>query len=98
MGAMVGGLFPPVTVKTNVSLALCVSSLTVTGMIALPVWLVAGVIVTVLLAPLPPKTMLGLGTREVLLELPVRIKLFSGVSISATVNGIAEVGVFIGID
>src|SRR6185295_5598935 len=56
MAVIVGGVFTAVTVSKNVSLAVFVPSLTVTVMVAVPVWPVAGVTVTVRLLPLPPYT------------------------------------------
>ena len=53
----------------------------------------AGVRVTVLFCPEPPKTMLALGTRVMLDELPVTFRLAVGVSTSEMVKARAEVGV-----
>src|SRR2546425_397178 len=75
------------------SLALEEPSLTVTVMVAVPNWLVAGVIVTVRLEPLPPKTMLPLGTTVGLEDEPLTARLPGGVSLSPTVNGIGPVDV-----
>ena len=50
-----------------------------------PDWLVAGVMVTVLLAPVPLKTMLGLGTKVRLLLVPETVTP-ARVSISLTVK------------
>src|SRR5438876_8844851 len=61
VGAVFAGAF---TVSTKLSLALRLPSLTVTVMVAVPVWLRAGVTVTVRWAPEPPKTMLATGTRD----------------------------------
>src|SRR6185503_4440968 len=82
------------TVNTNVSLAVNAPSLTVTLIVAEPVCAAIGVTVTVLLAPLPPKTMFALGTRAGFEELPITVKLPTGVSVSPTVNGIAAVEEF----
>ena len=71
MSLMVGAEF---TVRTKVSLVLNEPSLTVTVIVAVPLWPLAGVTVTVRLAPLPPKTMLAFGTRVVLLLLPLTFK------------------------
>src|SRR3954466_3413281 len=91
---MVGAVFTPLTVNKNWELAVEPPSLTVTVMVAVPVWPLAGVTVTVRLAPLPPKIILALGTSVVLDELPARVRLASGVSASLIVNGMAAVGVF----
>src|SRR5256885_17039041 len=89
MAAMVGEAFP--TTSRNVSLALFVPSLTVTVIVALPVWLVAGVMLTVRLAPEPPNTMLAFGTSVGLEEEPLTTKLSGGVSASLTVKAIGPV-------
>ena len=59
---IVGASFTAFTVNTNVSVELAVPSLTVSVIVALPFWLLAGVTVTVRLAPLPPSTMFASGT------------------------------------
>ena len=69
-------------------------SLTVIVIVELPVCPAAGVTVTVRLAPLPPNTMLATGTSAELEELALNVRLFTGVSVSFTVNGIAAVAVF----
>src|SRR6266545_4749724 len=74
------------TVSTKVSFALNCPSLTLTVIVAVPDWLAAGVTVTVRLAPLPPKTMLPLGTNKVLPELPLTVRLPAAVSTSPTVK------------
>src|SRR5262245_33805118 len=56
-------------------------------MAAEPLSLVTGVTVTVRLAPEPPKTMLALGTRVGLDELPARVRLAAAVSVSPMVKG-----------
>src|SRR5215470_18415459 len=95
---MVGAVLDDgVTVNRKEVLALLVPSLTVMVMVAVPDWPAAGVTVTVRLAPEPPKTMLALGTRVGLEELPLRERLASGVSGSLMVNGRGEVGVFSGV-
>src|SRR5437899_9822562 len=55
-------------------------------MFAEPVCPVAVLIVTLRLAPLPPNTMLPLGTSVVLDEAPLRVRLATGVSTSSTVK------------
>src|SRR6266850_3343535 len=90
---MVGEVFTVLTVKTNVSLAEFAPSLTVMVMVDVPVCPEAGVIVTVRLAPLPPKTMLLVGTRLRLDEFRPKVRLLTGVSTSPMANEIAAVGV-----
>src|SRR5689334_18070422 len=75
-----GGSFTGVTVSTKFVLRDSAPSLTVIVMVALPLWFVAGVTVTVRLLPLPPKTMLFVGTRVVLEDALFRVKLPAGVS------------------
>ena len=86
------------TVRTNESLAVRVPSLTLTVTVVVPVWFVTGVMVTVRLVPLPPNAMLALGTRVVLAEVPLTVRLDAGVSASLIEKGIAAVGVLGGVD
>ena len=81
------------TVKTNVSVAVKVPSLTVTVIVAEPDKFAAGVTVTVRFAPEPPNTMLAFGTNVVSLELPLTVKDVVAVSKSPIVNEIALVAV-----
>src|SRR6267143_5580922 len=94
MPVIVGGVFTASTVSTNVSLALFTPSLTVTVIVAVPVCPAAGVTVTVRLDPLPPNTMLLVGTSVGLDDPLLNVRLPTGVSASATRNGIAPVAVF----
>ena len=64
------GVWLPATVRMNVSLALDAPSLTVTVMVALPLWFDAAVTVTLRLAPDPAKVMFPFGTSVGLEELP----------------------------
>ena len=64
-------------------------------MTAVPTCPVAGLIVTVRFNPLPPNTMLPLGTTAVLSEVALRVNP-AGPTLPR-VNGIAPVGVFSGI-
>src|SRR5439155_14351045 len=82
-----------VTVNTNVSLLLRAPSLTVTVMVALPDWFVAGINVTVRLEPLPPKRILPFGTSPGLEEVPLTVRLEAGLSASPTVKLIGPVEV-----
>ena len=81
------------TVSTKVSLVLKLPSLTVTVMVAVPVWLVAGVTVKVRLAPLPPRTMLPFGTNVGLDEEPLTTRLAAVVSTSPIARPIGPVDV-----
>ena len=92
LGAVVSGTV--LTVSEKLLVAVNEPSLTVTVIIAVPVCPVAGVTLTVRLAPLPPNTMFALGTSVVLEELPLTVKLPDAVSASPTVNAIAAVAVF----
>src|SRR5438477_6488323 len=92
---IVGAVFAAaLTVSTKLSLALRLPSLTLTVMVAVPVWLRAGVTVTVRLAPEPPKTMLPDGTRVGLEEAPETIRLPAAVCASPTVKALGAVAVF----
>ena len=73
-------------------------SLTVTVIIAVPLWLAAGVTVTVRFEPVPPNTMFAAGTNVGLDEPPLRVRLVAGVSLSAIVNGIGPVAVLSAVD
>src|SRR2546425_1129449 len=67
MGSRVGGSFTGLTVSTKLWLTEPpLASVTVSVISAVPNWLVAGVILSVRLEPLPPKTIFWLGTRMVL--------------------------------
>src|SRR5213078_4033774 len=79
------------TVTAKLLLVLALPSLTDTVMVAVPVCAAVGVTVTVRLAPLPPKTMLALGTNVGLDEFPLSVRLLNGVSISPTVKLIGPV-------
>ena len=91
---IVGRSLTPVTVRSNESLTdPPFPSVTVTVMVAVPIWLEAGVIVTVRDPPLPPKTMLLFGTSVRFEEVPETPSEPSAVSTSLIVKGIALVGV-----
>jgi hypothetical protein len=90
---MVGASLTAVTVSTNVSVAVNVPSLTVTVIVAVPLKFVAGVTVTVRLAPEPPNTMLAFGTNVVSLDEPLTVSDATAVSASPTVNESALVAV-----
>src|SRR6267378_5018914 len=62
-------------------------SLTATVILALPVWPETGVMVTVREVPVPPKTIAEGLTSERLSEVPDRIRLAAGASISLMVKG-----------
>src|SRR6266487_6194146 len=74
------------TVRRKLLLARNCPSLTLTVIVALPVWPVAGVTVTVRVVPLPPNTMLFSGTSVGLDELPLNVKLPAAVSTSPIVK------------
>src|SRR4051812_39861842 len=93
---ILGGRFP--TVSTNESLASLKPSLTVTVMVAVPPRAATGVTVTVRLAPEPPNTILAFGTKPGFDELPLKVRSANGVSTSLSVNGMAAVGVLVGVD
>ena len=67
------------------------ASVTVRVIVAVPIWLFAGVSVTDRLAPLPPKTMLALGTRVVLLLEPDMVREAAAVSTSPMAKARAPV-------
>ena len=94
---MVGGVFG-LTVNTKLVVATRLPSPTVMVMVEVPLPVVAGVMTTVRLAPLPPNTMLASGTNAVFDELPATAKLPGVVSKSPTINAIGEVGVFSFVD
>ncbi len=85
-----GGL----TVNKKLVLAVREPSLTVRVIVALPVRPVAGVTVTVRLVPLPPRTMLAVGTRVGLEDPRETVKFVAEVWVSPTVNPNARVEVF----
>ena len=93
MAEIVGGALAALTVKIKLVEASSVPSLTVISMVLVPLWPSAGVMVTVLSAPLPPKEILATGTNVVLLEVALRVRSPGAVSASPTVNAIALVGV-----
>src|SRR5437016_5754157 len=63
-------------------------------MVAVPVWLSAGVMVTVRLAPEPPMTMLATGAKVGLDEAPETVRLPAAVCASPTTKAIGAVAVF----
>jgi hypothetical protein len=74
------------TINPKLIGVLAVPSLTVTVIVAVPVWFAAGVTVTVRFAPLPPKTMFAFGTKVGLFALPLTVRLAAAVSTSPTVK------------
>ena len=87
------------TLTSKVVNVLLTPSLTFTAMVATPCWPLAGVMVIVRLAPLPPRTMLGLpfGTRAVFEEVALTTRLPAAVSLSSTVKSIGPVEPLAGI-
>ena len=69
-------------------------SLTLTVMVAVPIWLVTGVTRTVRLEPLPPNVMLAAGASAGLEELALSARLAAGLSMSPTVNAKSAVDWF----
>src|SRR3954466_12496807 len=90
---MLGGSLTGLTVRTNVLVAVSEPSLTISERVAVPFWLLAGVTVTVRLAPEPPKMMLPLGTRVGLEDVPLRARLPGAVWASPTVKARGPTGV-----
>jgi hypothetical protein len=88
-----GASFTGFTVRTKLLLVVAAPSLTLTVMVDVPDCSAAGVMVSVLLAPDPPKLMLELGTSVVFEEVPLRVRLAAGVPASPTVKAIAPVEV-----
>src|SRR5437867_2516502 len=95
IAVIVGAVARTVSVKLVVAVA--APSLTVSVMSAVPVSPDAGVMVTVRLAPLPPKARFALGTRIVFAELPLTVRLPAAVSASSTVKAMAPDAVFIAV-
>src|SRR5467141_3163815 len=96
--ANVAALAEPVTVRTKLVLAVAPpASVTVRVIVALPLCAAAGVIVNVRPAPLPPNTILALGTNAGLDDWPETTRLAAGVSTSLTVNPMGGVGVLAGV-
>src|SRR4051812_21069250 len=87
----VGALFKPVTVSRNDRVAIVAPSSAVIEMVALPLWLAAGVRVIVRFAPDPPSVIRLFGNNVVLPELACTMRLFAAVSASCTVNAIGPV-------
>jgi len=88
---MVGRLL---TVRVKLVEVVAVPSETLMVMVAVPVWLAAGVMVTVGLAPEPPKEIPVVGTRGVLLDVAESVSEPAAVSTSPMVKAIAGVAVF----
>src|SRR5229473_3173702 len=87
MGSSVGGSFTGLTVRTNELAAVAEPSLTVSVIIVVPNWFVAGTMVAMRIVPLPSNKTLAFGTKVVLVELAVTVNRNGGVSTSATMNG-----------
>ena len=82
------------TVKMKLLSVVSSPSLTVSVMVAMPVWSAAGVTMTVRFAPLPPKTMFASGMRVVSLLLAPMVSESADVSTSPMVKAIAPVAEF----
>src|SRR5215469_15242462 len=97
MALIVGGLLVGTTTFSR-KLVLAVApppSVTVSVTDAVPVWFGAGVSVTVRLEPLPPRTMLALGSKVAFEDTPATTRFVAGVSRSPTVNGMGTVEVLV---
>ena len=81
----------PFTLRLNEDALESEPSLTTIVIVAEPDRPAAGVIVTVRLEPVPPKTIRPAGTSAVSLAVPLRIRLPAGVSASATANATGPV-------
>lgn len=83
------------TVKTKLVLAdNPPPSLTVKVMVAVPLFPLTGVIVTVRAAPEPPMTILAVGAKVVLLDATVNVNEATGVRSSPSVKANADVAEF----
>ena len=91
MSLMVGAVFTALTVRAKLEVAVRAPSLTVTVIVAEPLWPATGVTVTVRLAPLPPNATLAAGTKTVFEEAAETVRLVAAVSTSDTVNARALV-------
>ena len=93
IAVIVGGPTDALTVSTKLVLVVNVPSVTLVVIVEVPVCPVAGVTVTVRLAPLPPITTFAVGTSVVLEELPLTARIVGDNSASPTVNASALVAV-----
>src|SRR5690349_21174320 len=98
MFEITGGSLTGVTVRAKDELARpnC-ASWTVIVMMPEPLWLDAGVIVTVRLAPLPPKTMFCAGTSSGSEQEPFSVRLAGAVCASPIVKAIGPTAVSSGV-
>jgi hypothetical protein len=83
---MVGGVGAGLTVSVKLVEVHCDPPHTVRVIVAVPLWLAAGVTVTVRLVPLPPSTMLVLGTKVGFEGEPVTVKLVAEAPVWPTVK------------
>ncbi len=90
---MVGRSLTALTVRVKERAALSSPSETLTVMVAVPVWLAAGVTVSVRLVPLPPRTSPAAGTSVLLLAAAVTTSVAGSLSTSPTVKAIGPVEV-----
>src|SRR4051812_37942818 len=91
MLVIVGGVLAASTVRIKLVLVVACPSPTLTVIVAVPLWLAAGVTVTVRLAPLPPNTIPVSGTRVGLDEPLLKVRLAAAVSTSPIVKPSAAV-------
>ena len=83
------------TVRRKLLLALSGPSLTITVIVAVPVWFVAGVTRMVRLEPLPPKLMLATGVSVGFDDAALRVSAAAALSGSPMVNGRSAVAWFL---
>src|SRR6266436_4482217 len=94
MAEMVGASLAGLTVSRKlVLMAPKLVSMTEIVIVEVPNWFRAGLIVTVRLLALPPKTMFDIGARFVLDDCAASVSSAAGVAESPIVNGTAAVGV-----
>src|SRR5436190_14593784 len=91
IGLIVGRSFTARATKLNVVLAVNPPSLTVSVILAEPLWFTAGRNATVRALAVPPRVIRLVGISVGLLEVAVTTRLAAGVSRSLTVNAIAAV-------
>ena len=93
IAVIVGGPTDALTVSTKLEVVVKMPSVALSVIVDVPVCPVAGVTVTVRLAPLPPITTFAVGTSVVLEELALTARIVGDNSASPTVNASALVAV-----
>src|SRR5688572_3502573 len=94
---IVGGVLTTLTVSVKLAELVSSPSETKTVTSVTPVWSAAGVTVTVRLEPLPPNATLAAGTKVVLVEAALKVRLDATVSTSPTVKAMGPIGVLGGV-